>query len=101
MCSTRKESLFQQVALRLACLQNADIKVTYPIIVTGEDHRFLAQEQLREVDANSSKRFWISLVGMPRLHSHWQSWRLGKAALRQILPLSKSLASQLVLMRMM
>lgn len=49
LCLTGKESLFQQAALRLANLGNADIKVTSPIIVTGEDHRFLASEQLCEV----------------------------------------------------
>jgi len=48
LCLTGKESLFQQAALRLANLGNADIQVADPIIVTGEDHRFLASEQLRE-----------------------------------------------------
>jgi mannose-1-phosphate guanylyltransferase/mannose-6-phosphate isomerase len=46
---TGNESLFQQAALRLAKLGNADIQVAFPIIVTGEDHRFLASEQLREI----------------------------------------------------
>ena len=50
LCLTGKESLFQQAALRLANLGNADIKVASPFIVTGEDHRFLASEQLREID---------------------------------------------------
>jgi len=49
LCLTGKESLFQQAALRLANLSNTDIKVASPIIVTGEDHRFLASEQLREI----------------------------------------------------
>lgn len=49
LCLTGKESLFQQVALRLANLGNTDIQVATPIIVTGEDHRFLASEQLREI----------------------------------------------------
>jgi mannose-1-phosphate guanylyltransferase/mannose-6-phosphate isomerase len=49
LCLTGNESLFQQAALRLANLGNADIQVASPIIVTGEDHRFLASEQLREV----------------------------------------------------
>ena len=48
LCLTGQESLFQQAALRLANLGNADIQVAYPVIVTGEDHRFLASEQLRE-----------------------------------------------------
>ena len=49
LCLTGKESLFQQAALRLANLGNADIQVASPVIVTGEDHRFLASEQLREI----------------------------------------------------
>lgn len=45
---TGNESLFQQAAQRLSQLGNSDIAVANPIIVTGEDHRFLAAEQLRE-----------------------------------------------------
>ena len=43
------ESLFQQAALRLAALGATDIQVAKPFMVTGEEHRFLATEQLREV----------------------------------------------------
>ena len=46
---TGNESLFQQAALRLAALGSCSIKVEAPVIVSGEDHRFLASEQLREV----------------------------------------------------
>ena len=49
LCLTGNESLFQQAALRLANLGNADIQIASPMIVTGEDHRFLASEQLREI----------------------------------------------------
>lgn len=49
LCLTGNESLFQQAALRLANLGSAEIEVASPIIVTGEDHRFLASEQLREI----------------------------------------------------
>ena len=49
LCLTGSESLFQQAAKRLAGLGNTDIQVTAPLIVTGEDHRFLASEQLREI----------------------------------------------------
>ncbi len=48
LCLTGNESLFQQAAQRLASLGNAEIQVAAPIIVTGEEHRFLATEQLRE-----------------------------------------------------
>jgi mannose-1-phosphate guanylyltransferase/mannose-6-phosphate isomerase len=46
---TGNESLFQQAAQRLLALGADDIQVAKPLIVTGEDHRFLAAEQLREV----------------------------------------------------
>jgi mannose-1-phosphate guanylyltransferase/mannose-6-phosphate isomerase len=46
---TGNESLFQQAAQRLLALGAEDIQIAKPIIVTGEDHRFLAAEQLREV----------------------------------------------------
>lgn len=49
LCLTGKESLFQQAAMRLLSVGNEDIHVVPPIIVTGEEHRFLASEQLREV----------------------------------------------------
>lgn len=49
LCLTGAESLFQQAALRLCILGSANIAVGAPVIVSGEDHRFLASEQLREV----------------------------------------------------
>jgi mannose-1-phosphate guanylyltransferase/mannose-6-phosphate isomerase len=45
---TGNESLFQQAAQRLLALGAEDIQVAKPLIVTGDDHRFLAAEQLRE-----------------------------------------------------
>jgi mannose-1-phosphate guanylyltransferase/mannose-6-phosphate isomerase len=51
LCLTGTESLFQQAALRLVNLGSIDIQVAAPLIVTGEDHRFLASEQLREIGA--------------------------------------------------
>lgn len=48
LCLTGNDSLFQQAAQRLANLGNTNIKVANPFVVTGEDHRFLASEQLRE-----------------------------------------------------
>jgi mannose-1-phosphate guanylyltransferase/mannose-6-phosphate isomerase len=49
LCLTGNESLFQQAAQRLAALGNDSIHIAAPVIVSGEDHRFLASEQLREV----------------------------------------------------
>jgi mannose-1-phosphate guanylyltransferase/mannose-6-phosphate isomerase len=48
LCLTGAESLFQQAAKRLVDLGSADLQVAKSMIVTGEDHRFLAAEQLRE-----------------------------------------------------
>lgn len=45
---TGDESLFQQAAQRLVALGADNIQVARPLIVTGEEHRFLASEQLRE-----------------------------------------------------
>jgi mannose-1-phosphate guanylyltransferase/mannose-6-phosphate isomerase len=49
LCLTGNESLFQQAAQRLAALGNDRIEVAALFIVSGEDHRFLVLEQLREV----------------------------------------------------
>jgi mannose-1-phosphate guanylyltransferase/mannose-6-phosphate isomerase len=48
LCLTGTDSLFQQAAKRLASLVANDIAVSAPFIVSNEDHRFLALEQLRE-----------------------------------------------------
>lgn len=48
LCLTGTDSLFQQAAQRLAGVGNSTIQVAAPLIVTGEEHRFLASEQLRE-----------------------------------------------------
>ncbi|MGR2661885.1 mannose-1-phosphate guanylyltransferase/mannose-6-phosphate isomerase [Chromobacterium haemolyticum] len=50
LCLTGSDSLFQQAAQRLSSLGDANVQVAPPLIVTGEEHRFLASEQLREVD---------------------------------------------------
>lgn len=48
LCLTGNESLFQQATRRLAALGAPDINVSHPYIICGEEHRFLALEQLRE-----------------------------------------------------
>jgi mannose-1-phosphate guanylyltransferase/mannose-6-phosphate isomerase len=48
LCLTGDESLFQQAAHRVTEVKAPDFDVIAPCIVTGEDHRFLAVEQLRE-----------------------------------------------------
>ncbi len=52
LCLTGEESLFQQTAKRLTNLCIEDVQVDAPLIVTGEDYRFLALEQLRESNIN-------------------------------------------------
>jgi mannose-1-phosphate guanylyltransferase/mannose-6-phosphate isomerase len=49
LCITGNYSLFQLAAKRLAGLSSPEISVNAPTIVSGEEHRFLAVEQLREV----------------------------------------------------
>jgi mannose-1-phosphate guanylyltransferase/mannose-6-phosphate isomerase len=49
LCLTGNESLFQQAAQRLSGLGDESVQISAPLIVTGEDHRFLATEQLREI----------------------------------------------------
>lgn len=50
LCLTGNESLFQQAAQRLMSIGDSDTSIAAPYIVSGEEHRFLALEQLREVD---------------------------------------------------
>ena len=49
LCLTGKESLFQQAIHRLMDLGVKAIQVSNPLIVTGEEHRFIALEQIREL----------------------------------------------------
>ncbi|MFM7001484.1 MAG: mannose-1-phosphate guanylyltransferase [Limnohabitans sp.] len=49
LCLTGNESLFQQAAQRLAALGSEHFQVAAPVIVSGEDHRFLVSEQLRDI----------------------------------------------------
>jgi len=54
LCLTGTESLFQQSVQRVMGLSTDELKVAKPLIVTGEEHRFLAAEQLREVGIEMS-----------------------------------------------
>lgn len=49
LCLTGEESLFQQAIRRLMGLKTETVHVSDPLIVTGEEHRFLALEQIREL----------------------------------------------------
>ncbi len=50
LCLTGQDSLFQQAASRLSTLGSTDVTVSPLLLVAGEDHRFLATEQLHEAD---------------------------------------------------
>lgn len=52
LCLTGATSLFQQAATRLSALGTSDIHIAAPLVVTGEEHRFLVAEQLREIGIN-------------------------------------------------
>lgn len=54
LCLTGDDSLFQQATKRLINLGTDCIQVANPIIVTGEEHRFLVLEQLREIGMQPS-----------------------------------------------
>jgi mannose-1-phosphate guanylyltransferase/mannose-6-phosphate isomerase len=47
-------SLFQQAVQRINCLAGSDICVEETIVVTNEEHRFLALDQLRELKSVSA-----------------------------------------------
>lgn len=49
LCLTGKESLFQEATKRLMGLSGEGINACSPFIVTNEEYRFLALEQLREI----------------------------------------------------
>ncbi len=50
LCLTGNNSLFQDATKRLMNLSGDGVELCAPLIVTNEEHRFLALEQLREID---------------------------------------------------
>jgi mannose-1-phosphate guanylyltransferase / mannose-6-phosphate isomerase len=55
LCLTGAESLFQLAAKRLEGMASDAVHVAAPCIVSNEEHRFMAQEQLREIGLHSAK----------------------------------------------
>ncbi|MBU3597301.1 mannose-1-phosphate guanylyltransferase/mannose-6-phosphate isomerase [Polynucleobacter bastaniensis] len=55
------QSLFQQAVQRLNAIEGTNIKLGVTLIVTNEDHRFLALDQLRELK-NTLKSFEATLL---------------------------------------
>ncbi|KGF81366.1 mannose-1-phosphate guanyltransferase [Massilia sp. JS1662] len=62
LCLTGADSLFQLAAKRLAGMADDAVQVAAPYIVSNEEHRFMAQEQLREIGMHSAK-FLLEPVG--------------------------------------
>ncbi len=62
LCLTGIESLFQQAVKRLTGLGDSSAQVAAPTIVGNEEHRFLAQEQLREIEIDAAT-FLLEPVG--------------------------------------
>jgi mannose-1-phosphate guanylyltransferase/mannose-6-phosphate isomerase len=56
-----KESLFQQTLIRAEKIQNESVQLLKSVIVTNEEHRFLAVEQLRELQLDAD--FILEPVG--------------------------------------
>lgn len=54
LCLTGNDSLFQQAAKRLSALACEHVRVAPLHVVSNEEHRFMAQEQLREVGATDA-----------------------------------------------
>jgi mannose-1-phosphate guanylyltransferase/mannose-6-phosphate isomerase len=48
LCLTGRDSLFQQTAQRLTALAGDEVTLENTLVVTSEEHRFLASEQWRE-----------------------------------------------------
>jgi len=48
------QTLFQQAVLRLVALGDDEISVMSPCVIGNEEHRFLALEQLREINAEKA-----------------------------------------------
>lgn len=55
LCLVGTQSLFQQTVQRLSMLENSEIQVAPPLVVAGEEHRFLVTEQLREIEKELSQ----------------------------------------------
>ena len=55
LCLTGSASLFQLTVRRLTGVGTCDIQVEPPLVVTNEEHRFLAMEQMREIEIEAKQ----------------------------------------------
>lgn len=68
LCLTGKESLFQDATNRLMGLSSEGVNVCSPFIVTHEEHRFLALEQLREIGIEPGAALLEAVVSLSLVH---------------------------------
>ena len=54
---TDSKSLFQQAVMRVRQLRTIDFNINDTLVVTNEEHRFVALEQLNKLDDTSAKLF--------------------------------------------
>jgi mannose-1-phosphate guanylyltransferase/mannose-6-phosphate isomerase len=54
---TDSESLFQQAVMRVRQLRTIDFNINDTLVVTNEEHRFIALEQLKKLEDTSAKLF--------------------------------------------
>ena len=54
---TGSESLFQQAVMRVSQLRTIDFNINDTLVVTNEEHRFIALEQLQQLNDTSAKLF--------------------------------------------
>ena len=91
------ESLFQQTILRAHQIGNDQIKMLPAVIVTNEEHRFLAVEQLRELQLSAT--FLLEPVGKntaPALTmaSLYVQEHLGKQTIMVVLPSDQTVTDE-------
>jgi mannose-1-phosphate guanylyltransferase/mannose-6-phosphate isomerase len=97
LCLTGNESLFQQAAVRLAGLGGAQVSVSAPLIVTNEEHRFLAREQLREagIDIGAALLEPVARNTAPALTmAALQALESGKDPILVVVPADQTVADQ-------
>jgi len=59
---TGSESLFQQAVLRVSQLGTIDFNINDTLVITNEEHRFIALEQLQKLN-NTSAKIFLEPVG--------------------------------------
>ncbi len=95
------QSLFQQAIVRINAIGNSQIKLGETLIVTNEEHRFLALDQLRELKSIDARlllepigRNTAPALSMAALHSLDQSKAEGLDPILIITPADQTVQNQ-------